>query len=355
MQQPLLSPVRKTARRICCSRTTGIRTGLTGLTSLVVAWLPRIGRRFRTVSVTVTQGMLAGIGIVLVAGQLHALVDANAGAAPAPADGLEKLGGFATLLVDAIVSPGAPTAVAVGIGTTAVLVLWPRLRRAARVVPAPLVAFALASAVVTALHLPMARIRVRGLVDLLQPPGGGDFARLGEFGVIGAVLAFALVATAKASRMREGLWWIVVAALLPWVLDLIPVAALAGALVPAGWRLRREEHGKVAVLLVTAGAIVVTNLFDGVVAGLLTAAMMAAVTAAWEISHDLFFEACRGTSCQRQRPRRIVPVHELDEPATPTAVRAPVSGPRPDAVGHGPEPAALFLEFREGCHNAKMP
>ncbi|MFF4410856.1 hypothetical protein ACFY2W_37290 [Streptomyces sp. NPDC001262] len=140
------------------------------------------------------------------------------------------------------------------------------------------VAIALATAAVTALHLPMARIRVRGLVDLVQPPGGGDFARLGEFGVIGTVLAFALVAAARASHTREALWWIVVAALLPCVLevlDLIPVAALAGVLVPAGWRLRREDRGKVAVLLVTAGTIVMTNLFEGVVAGLLTAAVMA--------------------------------------------------------------------------------
>ena len=46
----------------------------------------RLGRWFRAVSAAVVQGMLAGIGLVLVAGQVYALGDAAA-----PADGLGKL------------------------------------------------------------------------------------------------------------------------------------------------------------------------------------------------------------------------------------------------------------------------
>lgn len=260
--QPLHSPARKTARRSL-------------VVLLITTGLPRFGRWFRAASVTIVQGMLAGIGVVLVVDRLHALVDADT---TAPADGLERLGGVATLLVDAITSPGMPPAVAVGIGTTAVLVLWPRRRRAARAVPAPLVAVALATAVVTALRLPMDRIRVRGLLDVVQPPGSGGLARLGEFGVLGTVLACALAATAARGRLR--IWPVAAAALLPWVLDLVPVAALAAALVHAGWKLRHEERGKVAVLLMTTGTIVMTGLFDGVVVGLLTAV----ARASWEAS-----------------------------------------------------------------------
>ncbi|KJY41205.1 sulfate transporter [Streptomyces sp. NRRL B-1568] len=309
----------------------------------VAMGLLKLGRWFRAISVAVVQGMLAGIGIVLIAGQLYALADADA-----PAGGLEKLGGLVTLLTDTVSSPDALAAVAVGIGTAAVLVLWPRWRRAARVVPAPLVAVTLATAVVAVLQLPVDRVQVRGLLDAIQPPGSDDFARLGEFGVLGTVLAFALIASAeslfsatavdrlhdgvptnydkeliaqgagntvcgalgalpmtavivrsaanvqagartKASRVLHGAWLLVFATLLPWALELIPVAALAGVLVHAGWKLIpgrelgplwRDHRGEVAVLVTTTGAIVITNLFEGVVVGLLTAV----VKAAWETS-----------------------------------------------------------------------
>ncbi|MEV6675161.1 SulP family inorganic anion transporter, partial [Streptomyces sp. NPDC051162] len=51
--------------------------------------LLRLGRWFRAISVSVVQGMLAGIGLVLIAGPLYALADARP-----PAGGLEKLGGL---------------------------------------------------------------------------------------------------------------------------------------------------------------------------------------------------------------------------------------------------------------------
>ncbi|MER7204143.1 SulP family inorganic anion transporter, partial [Streptomyces sp. NPDC000188] len=72
-------------------------------------------------SVAVVQGMLAGIGLVLVAGQVYARGDA----ASVPASGVGQVLRHASL-------PGAsePVALAVGVGTVLVLVLWPRWRRA---------------------------------------------------------------------------------------------------------------------------------------------------------------------------------------------------------------------------------
>ncbi|MFI1259267.1 SulP family inorganic anion transporter [Streptomyces netropsis] len=304
----------------------------------------RLGRWFRAISVAVVQGMLAGIGVVLIAGQLYALAGADA-----PADGLAKLGGLLGLVVDTVRSPEALTAVAVGVGTTAVLVLWPHWRRGARVLPAPLAAVALATAVVGTLSLPVARVEVHGLLDAVRPPSAGGFARLAEFGVLGTVLAFALIASAetlfsaaavdrlhegprtdydkeliaqgagntvcgalgalpmtavivrsaanvqagartKASRVLHGVWMLVFTALLPWALGIIPVAALAGVLVHAGWKLIpgrelvplwRDHRGEVVVLLATTGSIVATNLFEGVLIGLL----LAIAKAAWESSH----------------------------------------------------------------------
>ncbi|MEX2973915.1 SulP family inorganic anion transporter [Streptomyces sp. C184] len=318
-----------------------------GVLQLVMGAL-RLGRWFRAISVAVVQGMLAGIGLVLIAGQLYALADAKA-----PGNGPANLAGLPGLLVDTLASDPALSALAVGAGTIALLVLWPKWRRAARVLPAPLVAVALATAVVFALDLPVARVEVAGLLDVVQPPGGADFARLADLGalagVLGTVLAFALIASAeslfsaaavdrlhdgprtdydkelmaqgagntvcgllgalpmtavivrssanvyagartKASRVLHGVWLLVFAAAFPAALGVVPIAALAGVLVHAGGKLIpvkqwcplwREHRGEAVVLAATAVAIVATNMFEGVLLGLL----MAVAKSAWETSH----------------------------------------------------------------------
>jgi MFS superfamily sulfate permease-like transporter len=299
----------------------------------------RLGRWFRAVSVAVVQGMLAGIGLVLVAGQVYALGDAAA-----PASGLGKLAGLVSL-------PGRvdPVALSVGAATIAVLLLWPRWRRGAGVVPAPLVAVALAAVVTGVFDLDVRRVEVRGLVDAVRVPEVADVGRLMEVGVIGTVVAFALIASAeslfctaavdrlragartdydreliaqgagntvcgvlgalpmtavivrsaanvragartKASRVLHGVWLLVFTAVLPGALGAIPMAALAGLLVHAGWKLVpvrearmlwRGHRGEAAVLAVTAVAIVVGNLFEGVLVGL----ALAVAKTAWDISH----------------------------------------------------------------------
>lgn len=309
-----------------------------GLVQLVLGAL-RLGRWFRAVSVAVVQGMLAGIGLVLIAGQVYALGDTAA-----PASGLGKIAGLPSL-------PGAadPGALAVGGATVAVLLLWPRWRRGARVVPAPLVAVALASAATGLLDLPVRRVTVHGLLDSVQPPSLAELGRLTEVGVLGTVLAFALIASAeslfsaaavdrlhrgprtdydreliaqgagnavcgvlgalpmtavivrsaanvragartKASRVLHGVWLLLFTAVVPGVLGIIPVAALAGLLVHAGCKLVpvrevrtlwRGHRGEVVVLGVTAVAIVAGNLFEGVLIGL----ALAVAKTAWDISH----------------------------------------------------------------------
>ncbi|MCX5236416.1 SulP family inorganic anion transporter [Streptomyces prunicolor] len=299
----------------------------------------RLGRWFRAVSSAVVQGMLAGIGLVLVAGQVYALGDVAA-----PAGGVGKLAGLVAL-------PGVvdPVALSVGGATIAVLLLWPRWGRGARLVPAPLVAVALAAAVTGVFDLSVRRVEVRGLVGAVRVPEWGDFGRLTEVGVLGTVVAFALIASAeslfsaaavdrlhwgprtdydrelvaqgagnvvcgvlgalpmtavivrsavnvragartKASRVLHGGWLLVFTALLPGVLGLVPVAALAGLLVYAGCGLVpvrqvrglwRGHRGEVVVLGVTAVVIVVGNLFEGVLVGL----ALAVAKTAWDISH----------------------------------------------------------------------
>ncbi|MEV8309557.1 SulP family inorganic anion transporter [Streptomyces flavidovirens] len=304
----------------------------------------RLGRWFRAISIAVVQGMLAGIGLVLIAGQLYALVDAEA-----PAGGLAKIGGLPGLAADTLGSRPALAALGIGVGTVLVLVLWPRIPAAARVLPAPLAAVALATAAAVAFDPPVARVEVKGLLDVIQPPALSDFAGLAEIGLLGTVVAFTLIASAeslfsaaavdrlhdgprtdydkelvaqgagnavcgmlgalpmtavivrssanlqagartKASRVLHGVWLLVFAALFPAALGVIPVAALAGVLVHAGWKLIpvkelaplwREHRGEAVVLGATALSIVVTNMFEGVLIGLL----LAVAKTAWETSH----------------------------------------------------------------------
>ncbi|MEU9113188.1 SulP family inorganic anion transporter, partial [Streptomyces sp. NPDC048483] len=304
----------------------------------------RLGRWFRAISVAVVQGMLAGIGLVLIAGQVYALTDAKA-----PGSGLANIGALPGLVTATARSGPALTALAIGAGTIAVLVLWPRWRRAARVLPAPLAAVALATTAVGVLDLPVTRVKVSGLLDAIQPPGLADLGHLTEIGVLGTVLAFALIASAeslfsaaavdrlhdgprtdydkelmaqgagnavcgllgalpmtavivrsaanvqagartKASRVLHGCWLLLFAAAFPAALGVVPVAALAGILVYSGWKLIplrdlrpmwREHRGEAVVLLVTALAIVTVNMFEGVLIGLL----LAVAKTAWETSH----------------------------------------------------------------------
>jgi MFS superfamily sulfate permease-like transporter len=97
-------------------------------------------------------------------------------------------------------------------------------------------------------------------------------------------------ARTKASRVLHGVWLLLFAALLPSTLALIPIPALAGILVHAGWKLIpfrgvlglwRAHRGEALILVVTAVAIVAVNMFEGVLIGL---ALSVAKTA-WEASH----------------------------------------------------------------------
>ncbi|MET7979364.1 SulP family inorganic anion transporter [Streptomyces mirabilis] len=319
-------------------RALGVLVLCAGLVQLLLGAL-RLGRWFRAVSVAVVQGMLAGIGLVLIAGQVYAMGDASA-----PASGLGKIAGLVSLPGDA-----DPVALAVGGATVVVLLLWPRWRRGARVVPAPLLAVALAAGVTGVFDLSVRRVEVRGLLDAVQPPSLADLGRLTEVGMLGTVVAFALIASAeslfsaaavdrlhrgprtdydreliaqgagntvcgvlgalpmtavivrsaanvqagaqtKVSRVLHGVWLLVFTVVVPGVLGIIPVAALAGLLVHAGCKLVpvrevrvlwRGHRGEVVVLAVTAVAIVVGNLFEGVLVGL----ALAVAKTAWDISH----------------------------------------------------------------------
>jgi MFS superfamily sulfate permease-like transporter len=288
--------------------------------------------------------MLAGIGLVIIAGQLYTMAGTKA-----PASGLGKIAGLPGLAAELASSSATLSAFGIGAGSIVVMVLWTRMPAKVRMVPGALVAVTLAITVTALSGLPVAKVQVQGLLGAIQPPGPAEVGQLVEIGVLGTVVAFTLIASAeslfgaaavdrlhdgprtdydkelmaqgagntlcgllgalpmtavvvrsaanvqagaktKASRVLHGVWLLLFAALLPALLGIIPVAALAGVLVYAGFKLLpvkalgslwRRHRGEAVILVVTAVAIVAVNMFEGVLIGL----VLAIVKTAWETSH----------------------------------------------------------------------
>jgi MFS superfamily sulfate permease-like transporter len=321
----------------------GVMVLAAGLLQLAMGAL-KLGRWFRAISISVVEGMLAGIGLVLIAGQLYA-----AAGMEAPASGLGKIAGLPAALMGAIGDTTALASLALGAGTIAVMVVWKRMPKRAQAVPGALAAVVLATLASLAFSMPVATVEVQGLLGAVQPPGLDAFGELASVSVLGTVLAFTLIASAeslfsaaavdrlhdgprteydkeliaqgagntvsgllgalpmtavivrssanvqagaktKASRVLHGLWLLLFAALLPSALAFIPLPALAGILLHAGWKLIplrtiatlwREHRGEAMILVVTVASIVAVNMFEGVLIGL---ALSVAKTA-WEASH----------------------------------------------------------------------
>ncbi|KJK48700.1 sulfate transporter [Lentzea aerocolonigenes] len=319
----------------------------------VVLGSTRCGRWFRAISPSVVQGMLAGIGLVLVFGQLKHLK--------------------------------APLALALGLLTVVIMLLWQRTPL--RVVPGVLVGVVVCTAL--ALASPVARIDVGTLSADVHLP---DFGLL-NVGVAGTAVVFALVASAesmfsaaavdrmhngprtrynrelvaqgvgnticgllgalpmtavivrsaanvqagartKASRVLHGVWLLLFVVLAPGLLTLIPVAVLAAVLVHAGWKLLglkelvslwRKDKAEGAVLVLTAGLIVATDLLTGTVAGLLAAV----IKTAWDVSRLSVVEtpegvALKGNATFLRLPRLLDALDRVDQ----EHVRMDLSGVR---------------------------
>ncbi|MFF5657099.1 SulP family inorganic anion transporter [[Kitasatospora] papulosa] len=321
----------------------GVIVLTTGLLQVGMGAL-RLGRWFRAISISVVEGMLAGIGLVLIAGQLYAAAGVDA-----PVSGTGKVTGIPGLLVDAVSSPAALTSLALGACTIALVVGWSRMPKRVRAVPGALAAVVLATLATLAFDLPVETVRVQGLLDAVQVPALSEFGGLATLSLLGTVAAFTLIASAeslfsaaavdrlhdgprtqydkelmaqgtgntvcgilgalpmtavivrssanvqagartRASRVLHGVWLLLFAALLPSALALIPLPALAGILIHAGWKLIplrslvplwREHRGEALILVVTAVAIVTINMFEGVLIGL----ALSVAKAAWDASH----------------------------------------------------------------------
>jgi MFS superfamily sulfate permease-like transporter len=313
-----------------------------GLLQLLLGTL-RLGTWFQAISPSVVQGMLAGIGIVLILGQLYPLAGGTA-----PGESLAKLTGLPAL-VTGLGGPAARSAAGLGLVTLALLVLWPKLPGKLRAVPAPLVAVLAASVLAVALGLPAERVRVGSLAEALNVPPGSALGLLADPAVWTAILTFGVVASAESlfsaaavdrlhdgrptrynaellaqgagnvvsgvfgalpmtavivrsaanvqagartrtSRILHGVWLLLFAVALPDVLGLVPLAALAALLIHAGWKLAspakllaavRRDRAEGAIAIATALAIFGIDMLAGVLIGL----ALAVALSAWRLSH----------------------------------------------------------------------
>lgn len=313
-----------------------------GLVQMLLA-ATKLGTWFRAISPSVVKGMLAGIGLVLVLGQIYPV-----GGLEQPASTGDKFAGIPGLLATMVSTPVGLSGLTMTVLTLLIMVFWGRMPQRVRIVPAALVAVAATSLLATVLNLPLSTIEVGSLLDSVNVPSLGSFGGLTDTAVLGAILTFALIASCeslfsaagidqmhdgaktqynkelmaqgvgnsvcgllgalpltavivrsstnlragartKVSRILHGVWMLLFVVLLPGVLSFIPKAVLAALLLHAAWKLiapgqvaelARNHRPEAYIAVITAVMIVATDLLVGTLTGL----GLAVVKAAWEMS-----------------------------------------------------------------------
>ncbi len=269
----------------------------------IAAGMLGFGAWFRAISPAVVQGMLAGIGVLIVVVQLHVLIDA----APLPT-ALESLiaipGAFGDVLK--LATPTGAWALMVGVLTILAMIGWEKLRpQRLKLLPGALVGVAAGTLVANLLALPIKHVKVPENVfaGVMTLPGLAEFGRLADLNVLLAVVVIAVIASAETmlsaaavdkmhdgpranynrelsaqgvgnavcgafgalpmtgvivrssanvqagaasrwSAILHGVWLLAFVAAMPSALELVPTAALAGILVVTGWRLIQLEHAR---------------------------------------------------------------------------------------------------------------
>ena len=272
---------------------------LAGLIQLAAGAL-KLGQWFRAISPAVVHGMLAGIGLLIVAGQIHVMF----GDSPGP-HGLMNLMAIpeAFMSLSPITLGRAESAFAVGAITIIAMVGWEKIRPAKlKLVPGALLGVLAGTFTAMLLGLDVQKISVpESIVAAIQVPTSENFGRLAEPALLVTALAIAFIASAETllsaaavdrmhdgprtkynkelfaqgvgnmlcgaagalpmtgvivrssanvqagamtrmSAIMHGVWILAFVALLPMVLREVPSAALAGVLVVTGWRLVSLQH-----------------------------------------------------------------------------------------------------------------
>lgn len=305
-------------------KTTCFITACAGLLQIVFG-LSRIARAALAIAPVVVHAMLAGIGITIALQQVHVLLGGDSessawGNIAALPDQLLHLSG-----VDVIIG-GLVIAIMLG---------WRYMPAKIRVVPGPLVAILVATALSLVVPTEPARITMSGslfdaiglpsmpqgdwsgvamavltvaliasvesllsavAVDKMHSGKRADFDRelmaqgtanvtsglIGGLPVTGVIVRSATNVTAgarsRASAQLHGLWILLFSVALVGVVEQIPKSALAGLLIVIGIQLVKLAHiriarrtGELVIYVLTAASVVFLNLLEGVLIGLAVA------------------------------------------------------------------------------------
>jgi MFS superfamily sulfate permease-like transporter len=165
----------------------------------VLAALLQLGQWFRAVSPAVIQGMLAGIGFLILVGQFHVMIDDVP-----PGGGLENLVTIPSAIWKAVAPPeGSATAhqVAAGVGflTILAIVLWNAFAPPkAKVLPALLVGVSLASGVAAWFQLPLNYVSVSDqMLTVIHFPSLDLLSHVLDTTMLSEAFALAFIASAE--------------------------------------------------------------------------------------------------------------------------------------------------------------
>ncbi len=157
----------------------------------------KLGQIFRAVSPAVINGMLAGIGILILSAQVHVMVDDSP-----KASGLENLITIPEAIVKGLSPAGGSAhfqAAQLGLLTLGVMIVFGLIKRGPlSYVPPPLAAVGTATLAAWLGDMPVRYVTMpESLLAALVPPSGADFANLASPAILGTAIALTFVASAE--------------------------------------------------------------------------------------------------------------------------------------------------------------
>lgn len=134
----------------------GLIVLVAGILQMVAGSL-KLGQWFRAVSPAVVQGMLAGIGVLILASQLYVMLDKNS-----KGSGIERIKRLPAAISDTLMNGGPSlTAGMIGLVTIASIVLWSMLApKKLQAIPGPLVGTLIAIAIAAFIKAPIMYVTV---------------------------------------------------------------------------------------------------------------------------------------------------------------------------------------------------
>jgi MFS superfamily sulfate permease-like transporter len=182
---------------------------LAGVIQLVMGLL-RTGQWFRAISPAVIQGMLAGIGVLIIGSQIHVMVDDGP-----KGSGLKNLLSIPEAIWKGLVpldSSSHHLAAFIGVVTMIVMFGWSYVPKKVKIIPAPLVAVVVVTIIAAILQMPIKYVQIPdSLFSVTTFPTIDSLSRLLDPAVIGSALALCFIASAETllcatavDRMHQG-------------------------------------------------------------------------------------------------------------------------------------------------------